>query len=128
MAKKSNNELISALLYIILGVLLIVFKGATIGWAMTIAGVIFIVSGILDVVRNNMKGGAVSLIICIAILVLGWLAAQIVLLVLGVLIAVKGILALVDVFKKSRKNALGLHISFSFKDKFDDIIITFFSH
>lgn len=108
MAKKSNNELISALLYIILGVLLIVFKGATIGWAMTIAGIFFIVSGILDVARKNMTGGAVSLIIGIAILVLGWLAAQIVLLVLGVLIAVKGVLALVDVFKKSRKNALDI--------------------
>ena len=53
MAKKSNNELISALLYIILGVLLIVFKGATIGWAMTIAGIFFIVSGILDVARKK---------------------------------------------------------------------------
>ena len=53
MAKKSNNELISAILYIILGVLLIVFKGATLGWAMTIAGIVFIVSGVLDVVRKN---------------------------------------------------------------------------
>lgn len=106
MAKKSNNELISALLYIILGVLLIVFKGATLGWAMTIAGIVFIISGVLDVVRKNMTSGAVSLIIGIAILVLGWLATQIVLLVLGVLIAIKGVLALVDAFKRSKKNAL----------------------
>ena len=108
MAKKSNNELVSAILYIILGVLLIVFKGATLGWAMTIAGIFFIVSGVLDVVRKNMTSGAVSLIIGIAILVLGWLATQIVLLVLGVLIAVKGVLALVDAFKRSKKNALSL--------------------
>jgi len=108
MAKKSNNELISALLYIILGVLLIIFKGATLGWAMTIAGIVFIVSGVLDVVRKNMTSGAVSLIIGIAILVLGWLATQIVLLVLGVLIAVKGVLALVDAFKRSKKNALDI--------------------
>ena len=106
MAKKSNNELISALLYIILGVLLIIFKGATLGWAMTIAGIVFIISGVLDVVRKNMTSGAVSLIIGIAILVLGWLATQIVLLVLGVLIAIKGVLALVDAFKRSKKNAL----------------------
>lgn len=108
MAKKSNNELISAILYIILGVLLIVFKGATLGWAMTIAGIVFIVSGVLDVVKKNMTSGAVSLIIGIAILVLGWLATQIVLLVLGVLIAVKGVLALVDAFKRSKKNALDI--------------------
>ena len=106
MAKKKNNELISSLLYIIVGVLLVIFRDQALGWAMTIAGIIFVVSGIIDLCRRNFTGGAVSLIIGIAILVLGWLAAKIVLIVLGVLIAVKGIFALIDVLKKSRKNAL----------------------
>lgn len=106
MANKKNNELISSLLYIIIGVLLVIFRDQALGWAMTIAGVIFVVSGIIDLCRRNFTGGAVSLIIGIAILVLGWLAAKIVLIVLGVLIAVKGVFALIDVFKKSRKNAL----------------------
>lgn len=106
MANKKNNELISSLLYIIIGVLLVIFRDQALGWAMTIAGVIFVVSGIIDLCRRNFTGGAVSLIIGIAILVLGWLAAKIVLIVLGVLIAVKGVFALIDVFKKSHKNAL----------------------
>ena len=108
MAKKQNNELISAILYIILGVLLIVFKSQTLGWAMTFAGAFFVISGIIDLVRQNFAGGAVSLIIGIAILVLGWLAVEIVLLVLGILIAVKGIVALLAVFKRSRSNALDI--------------------
>lgn len=106
MAKKKNSELFSSLLYIIIGVLLVIFRSQTIGWAMTIAGVIFVISGILDLIKKNYAGGAVSLAIGIAILVLGWLAAKIVLLVLGIMIAVKGIVALIDVFKKSKKNAL----------------------
>lgn len=106
MANKKSNEFISSLLYIIIGVLLVIFRDQALGWAMTIAGVIFVVSGIIDLCRRNFTGGAVSLIIGIAILVLGWLAAKIVLIVLGVLIAVKGVFALIDVFKKSRKNAL----------------------
>ena len=106
MAKKTNSELFSSLLYIIIGVLLVIFRSQTLGWAMTIAGVIFIVSGILELIKQNYTGGAVSLIIGIAVLVLGWLAVQIVLIVLGVLIAVKGVVALIDVLKKSRKNAL----------------------
>lgn len=106
MAKKKNNEFISSLLYIIIGVLLVIFRDQALGWAMTVAGVIFVVSGIIDLCRRNFTGGAVSLIIGIAILVLGWLAAKIVLIVLGVLIAVKGLFALIDVFNKSRKNAL----------------------
>ena len=106
MAKKTNSELFSSLLYIIIGVLLVIFRSQTLGWAMTIAGIIFIVSGALDLIKKNWTGGAVSLIIGIAILVLGWVAAKIVLLVLGILIAIKGIVALINVFKKSEKNAL----------------------
>ena len=108
MAKKQNSELFSSLLYIIIGVLLVIFRSQTLGWAMTVAGAFFVISGILDLVKNNWAGGAVSLIIGISILVLGWLAAAIVLLVLGILIAVKGIVALIDVLKKSRKNALDI--------------------
>ncbi len=106
--KKTNNELFSSLLYIIIGALLIIFKSQTLGWAMTIAGVFFVVSGILDLVKQNWTGGAVSLIIGIAILVLGWLATTIVLLVLGILIAVKGIVALIDTIKSGKKNVLSL--------------------
>ena len=106
MAKKSNSELFSSLLYIIIGVLLIVFRSRTLGWAMTIAGIIFVVSGILDIAKKNWASGAVSLIIGIAILILGWAAAQIVLLVLGILIAIKGLVALVNILKKKKKNAL----------------------
>ena len=104
MAKKTNSELFSALLYIIIGALLVIFRSETLGWAMTIAGVIFVISGVLDVFKRNWAGGIISLIIGIAILVLGWAAAQIVLLVLGVLIAIKGVVSLINVLKK--KNLL----------------------
>jgi uncharacterized membrane protein HdeD (DUF308 family) len=106
MAKKSNSELFSALLYLAIGVLLIVFRSQTLGWAMTIAGVVFVVSGILDLVKSNFASGAVSLIIGIAILVLGWTAAQIVLLVLGILIALKGLVALINGLKKRHVTVL----------------------
>ena len=104
--KKQNTELFSSLLYIIVGVLLVVFRSQTLNWAMTIIGAFFVISGALDLLKKNWTGGAVSLCIGIAILVLGWLATQIVLLVLGILIAVKGLFALLDVLKKKKKNAL----------------------
>lgn len=108
MAKKNTSNLFSAILYILIGVLLIVFKSQTLGWAMTIAGAIFVISGILDVIKKNWMGGAVSLIIGLAILVLGWLAAQIVLLVLGLLIAIKGVVALIEEFKKKKLSVFGI--------------------
>jgi uncharacterized membrane protein HdeD (DUF308 family) len=103
---KINSELFSSILYIVVGVLLAIFKSQTLGWVMTFVGVFFVVCGVLELVKRNWTGGAVSLGIGIAILVLGWLAAKIVLLVLGILIAVKGVMALIDVFKKENKNAL----------------------
>ena len=106
MEMKKNSELFSSLIYIALGLLLVIFKSATLGWAMTIAGAVFVVMGALDLVKKNFTSGAISLIIGIAIIVLGWVAVKIVLLVLGILIAVKGVLALIEVFKKSEKNAL----------------------
>lgn len=106
MTKKSNSELFSSILYIIIGILLVIFRSETLNWAMTIAGIVFLISGILDLVKKNWAGGAVSLIIGLAVLILGWAATQIVLLVLGILIAVKGIVALINVLKKGAGNVL----------------------
>ncbi len=107
MARKANNPaLVSSLLYIIIGVLLIVFRSQTIGWAMTAAGIVFVVFGVIDLLRQSWSSGAVSLIIGIAILVLGWTATKIVLLVLGILIALKGLVALIEALKRKKKNLI----------------------
>jgi uncharacterized membrane protein HdeD (DUF308 family) len=108
MAKKDNSSLFTSLLYIIIGALLVIFRSQALGWAMTIAGAIFVISGILDLTKKNTTGGAINLIIGLAILVLGWAAVQIVLLVLGILIAVKGILALIDILKRGQQTLFGL--------------------
>ncbi len=108
MAKKQNSELFSSILYIVIGALLAIFRSETLEWAMTIAGIFFIVSGALDLFKKNWAGGAVSLGIGLAIILLGWLATKIVLLVLGILLAVKGIVALIEVFKAGLKGALQL--------------------
>ena len=106
--KKANSSLFSALLYIVLGVLLIVFKTQTLHWAMTIAGIVFVVSGILDIIRKNWGSGAISLIIGIVILVLGWLVTDIVLLVLGILLAIKGVIALIDALRSKKKSIIAI--------------------
>ena len=41
MAKKKNSSLSSALLYIVIGVLLFLFPGDALKWAMTIGGAFF---------------------------------------------------------------------------------------
>jgi len=108
MSKKINSALFSSILYIIIGLLLVIFRSETIGWAMTISAIFFITSGVLEVIKNNYVGGAISLIIGITVLVLGWAAATIVLLVLGILIAIKGVATLLDALKAKKPNALDI--------------------
>ena len=108
MAKKKNSELFSALLYILIGAILAIFKAGVLDWAIFVVGAIFIVSGILEVVKKNYASGAISLIIGIAILVLGGFLKEIVFLVLGILIAIKGFVALIEAFKAKKKNALSV--------------------
>ena len=62
MKKKIDSTLFTAILYIVVGVLLAVFPGDMLKWAMLIAGIFFVVSGILEIVKKNWAGGTISLI------------------------------------------------------------------
>ena len=104
--KSSNSSLVMSILYIVLGIILLVFPGEALNIAMTIAGIFFIISGIIELVRKNWIGGVISLVIGVAILILGWTLIDIVMLVLGILIAVKGIIALVQAIQQKKKNFL----------------------
>lgn len=99
-------------LYIVLGVLLAVFRSQMLNWAMTLAGLFFIITGIIDVSKKRAFSGALNLIIGIAILVLGWALTNIVLLVLGVLIALKGFVEFLGVMKLKKKKRSLLKIAF----------------
>lgn len=104
--KKSYTNLFTAILYIVIGVILAAFPGNALQWAIYIAGALFLIFGILELIKKNWFGGAISLIIGIAILALGYFLLDIVVLVLGILIAVKGIITLVQALMKKRKSVL----------------------
>ena len=108
MLKKLNYELISSLLYILVGVLFIVLRDQALSFAMTIAGVLFLIFGVFDLLKNNWTGGAVSLIIGLSIIIFGWVLTEIVILVFGILIALKGTVALIDELRRSKKNIVDI--------------------
>ena len=111
MTKKSSSELISALLYIFVGILLVVFKSGSIHWLTTGVGVLFIVSGTLYLLKSNWHIATANLLIGISILVLGWVVKDIVIPILGILIALRGVLSLIDSLRAFKKN--GLEIIFA---------------
>ena len=108
MAKKMNSTVTTSLLYIALGALLVIFRSGTLQWAMTLAGIVFVVAGVLDLTKKNYVSGLASVIIGVVVLVLGWTAVDIVLLVLGVLLAIKGLVAFADALRRKKNNFLDL--------------------
>ena len=94
-SKKNNGDLFMALLYIVLGILFIVFRGGMLNWMMTIAGILFIVVGAVSLFTGDVIGGIIAIAIGILILVGGWLFVELVLLILGILLAIRGLVGLV---------------------------------
>ena len=109
--KKSNSNIMSALMYIILGVLFCVFKAGVLNWLMTIAGALFIVFGVLDLVKGSTTSGVINIAIGAVILLGGWFFLEVVLLVFGILLAVKGTIALINALKALNKSIFDIIFS-----------------
>ncbi len=104
----SLNAILTSVLYAVIGLLLIILKGGSLGILMTVVGVLLIVLGVVDIVKNkDTLKGIIEAVIGIAIIVCGWVVADIVLLVLGIVLIVKGVMELF----KNFKNGFGAMLS-----------------
>ncbi len=92
---KSDNALINAALYILVGALLCIFRAGVLEWAMTAIGIVLIVMGVLNIIKKELVEGIVMAGIGVVVILGGWLFVDIILLVLGVALAIKGVLDLV---------------------------------
>ncbi len=94
-SKKSNQNLINAALYILIGVLLCIFRASVLDWAMTAIGIVLIAIGILNIVKKALAEGIIMAAIGVVVILGGWLFIDIILLILGVALLIKGVLDLV---------------------------------
>ncbi len=101
----SLNNVINCAVYAIIGLLLLILQGGSLDILMTVVGVLFVVLGVMDIVKNQVTKGIVEAVIGIAIIVCGWLIADIVLLIFGIVLIVKGAMEIIKNFK-SGINAL----------------------
>ena len=100
--KKLSNDFFMAILYIVIGALLCIFKAEVLSWIMTVSGVLFVVAGVIDIVKyKNKTGGIVNIVIGAVILIAGWLILEVALIIFGVLIVVNGVKELLEI-KKSK--------------------------
>ena len=95
----SLSNLFTCALYAIIGLMLIVMQGGSLGILMTIVGVLLVVLGIMDISKKETTKGIIEVAIGVAIIVCGWLIADIVLLIFGILLIIKGAMELFKNFK-----------------------------
>ena len=97
--KLLTNNIAYCIIYGIVGLLLIILQGGSLGVVMTVAGALLIVLGILDIVNNkDLTKGIIQTVIGVLIIIFGWLVAGIVLLFLGILLIIKGTLEILDLY------------------------------
>ncbi len=88
----SLNNIITCAVYAVIGLLLIILKGGSLGILMTVVGVLLIGLGVMDIIKSkdDFVKGIVEIAAGVAIIVLGWLIASIVLLIFGIILIIKG--------------------------------------
>ncbi len=114
MAKKtfSTNNVVNAIVYGVIGLLLIILKAGSLNILMTAIGVLFIALGVMDIVKTkDLTKGIIEVALGVVVIVCGWLIADIVLLILGILLIVKSVMEIAKNYKKGFKANLSAIIS-----------------
>lgn len=96
----------TAVAYIVIGVLFCIFRSGLLDVLLTVVGALFVIAGIIELILNkNLSSGLLNIAIGAIIILGGWLFLEIVLIVFGVLLILKGVK---DIFEADGKGALAL--------------------
>lgn len=114
MAKKKNlslkldSNLVTAIAYIIIGILCCVLRAEVFQIILTIVGVLFVVQGVLNIVYKDWIQAVINLAIGVVILVFTWAVGEITLLIFGIMILVKGAYELYNALKAKSKDMVSV--------------------
>ena len=100
MANKSNHKInLNALLFPIVmllsGICMVIFGSNMLNIALYIIGALFLISGIITLVKKEFIPGVINLIVGIVIILLGSLLINIAILVIGIILLVVGIMNII---------------------------------
>ena len=96
---QKNENLISALISIILGLMLIVMKGEIISITLTILGIVGIIMAIIDFVHSLTMTGIIKAVVGACVLVFGWMFVNLSLYILAAVIIIMGLMQIVSIHR-----------------------------
>ena len=88
MKQINQNKLILGIASVVLGILFIIMKGGVISLAMTVVGVLLIVSGVMDIIKKRERDGIIKVAAAAVIIIFGWALVSIALYVAAALLMV----------------------------------------
>lgn len=103
--KQVANALIYALIYIVVGILFCIYRGAVARWCIIAIGVLLIAQGILDMVNRRLIQGILEAAVGVLAIVFAAAIADYAIIVFGVILLLWAVLRLFD---SSRKTGLTL--------------------
>lgn len=111
MAKKSNskfalNTILYPIVMLVAGICMVVFGAGMLNIALYIVGALFLVSGIVTLIKKEILAGVINLVIGIVIILLGSVLVGIAVLIIGILLLVVGIVGIVKLIVDKRKEIL----------------------
>lgn len=102
MGKKEN--MISSVIFILLGVMLMIMKGGIISLMLTFLGITALVLGVLDMIDHRTNSGVVKIVIGLCIIIFGWMFVNLAFYILAAVLLLQGISQIVNISKFSPVN------------------------
>ncbi len=90
-----GNSLMNAALFTIVGLMLCIFRAQVLSWTLLGIGIVLIVMGVLNILRRHIIEGVFTGALGIIVLIWGGSFVDVILLVLGIALAFKGICDLI---------------------------------
>lgn len=111
MANKSNkkfnmNALLYPLVMLLAGICMVVFGAGMLNIALYIVGALFIVSGIITLIKKEFIPGAFHLIVGIVIILLGSLLIKFAVLIIGIILLVVGVVGIIKLIIEKKSHIL----------------------
>lgn len=104
--KKVPDNVITGLVYIVLGILFMIFRSNVLSWIMTIIGVLFLVRAVISLMDTDYTSAIVYGVLGLLAILGGWLFLTVILIIFGVVMIFSGAVAIYSNLKS--KNYKGL--------------------
>ena len=96
---KRKDDLISAVISMLIGVMLVVMKGQVVSIAITVFAVIVMISAVIDLVNKLINSSIAKAVIGVCLLIFGWVFVSVALYLLAAGIIIFGLLRIVNMHK-----------------------------